>query len=92
MSAIVLSSAEGFVGLSKKLEKLEIDNIHFYNSKSHGNAGTPVIAIVPFVDFVILGKDADVSPHLTKVVDEAFARHIPVIYEECLGGMEYCVY
>lgn len=86
MSAMVISSVRKFIEMSTRLEDLGFKNIHFYNSKSEGDIDTPMVALVPFVDFVILGKDAGLASYLPKIVDEAVARHIPVLSEECLNN------
>lgn len=89
MSAMVLSSAKRFAEISTLLEAYGIKNIHFYNPKNDCNLNTPVISLVPFVDVVILGKDAGLFNHLSKIIDEARARHIPVISDECLHKIKY---
>ncbi len=43
--------------------------------------------LVPFVDMVVLGKDAELSPSVNKVVKEALDRHIPLVTEDCLDEM-----
>lgn len=88
MSAMVLSSVKRFIEMSTKLEELGLDTIHFYNVKNDGNIHPPILALVPFVDCVILSRDADISRQLSRVIDEAFARHIPVLSEECLNGLK----
>jgi hypothetical protein len=88
MSAMVLSSVKRFIEISPKLEGLGVQNIHFYNSKNNDELTTPMVALVPFVDLVVLGKDANPSKNLSKVIDEAFARHIPVLSEDCLNEMK----
>jgi ABC-type uncharacterized transport system substrate-binding protein len=92
MSAMVISSVKRFVEMSPKLEELGIQNIHFYNSQNGEDLNTPIISLVPFVDFVVLGKDANLSRHLSKVMDEAFARHIPVLSEDCLYDIKNFCY
>ncbi len=92
MSAMVISSVTGFVGMSKKLEEIGIKNIHFYNSINNDELTTPMITLMPFMDVVVLGKDADCSHDMARLVDEAMARHIPVVSEECLNELKnfYC--
>jgi phosphopentomutase len=92
MSAMVLSSVKRFIEMSPKLEELGVQNIHFYNSQNGGDLNTPMIALVPFVDVVILGKDAGLSGHFNKVIDEAFTRRIPVLSEDCLYDMKNFCY
>lgn len=77
MSAMVISSIKRFIEMSPKLEELGLSNIHFYNSETIEDIDTPMIALVPFIDCVILGKEAKLSGQLTQVIDEAFARRIP---------------
>lgn len=84
MSAMVLSSVKSFIEMSSIFEELGLDTIHFYNSKNDVNLNPPIVALVPFVDCIILSKDANLSKQLAKVIDEACARHIPVISEDCL--------
>ena len=84
MSAMVISSVKRFIEISPLLEDFSIGNIYFYNSMNDDDLNTPMVALVPFVDVVILGKDAEFSRQLTEIIDEAIARHIPVISDECL--------
>lgn len=92
MSAMVLSSVKRFIEMSPRLEDLGVQNIHFYNSQNDGDLNTPMVALVPFVDCVILGKDANLSRHFKKVTDEAIARHIPVLSEDCLNEFKKFCY
>jgi hypothetical protein len=92
MSAIVLSSVKRFIEMSSKLEDIGVKNIHFYNSQNNDELTTPMVSLIPFVDFVVLGKDAHCSPHMNKVVEEALARNIPVVSEDCLGDLAGCLY
>ena len=91
MSAMVLSSIKRFIEMSPRLEDLGVQNIHFYNSQNDC-ALNPMISLVPFVDVVVLGKDAHLSRHLKKVIDEAIARHVPVFSEDCLHEMKNFCY
>jgi hypothetical protein len=84
MSAIVISSVQRFIAMSRKLEVIGFDRIHFYNSQNSGDLDTPLVALIPFVDFVVLGNDTALSPILAKIVDEASARRIPMLSEDCL--------
>lgn len=88
MSAMVLSSVRRFIEMSPMLEELGIRNIHFYDAQNDGGLDHPVVALVPFVDCVVLGKDTNLSGQLSRVVEEAFARHIPVLSEDCLHEMK----
>lgn len=85
MSAVVISSVKRFIEMSHKLEDLGFERIHFYNSRNNGDLDAPIVALIPFVDFVVLGDDAALSPYLAKVIDEASARRIPVLSEDCLS-------
>jgi hypothetical protein len=85
MSAIVLSTVERFIGMSRNLDRVGFKNIHFYNSRDNDVLTTPMVALVPFVDIVILEKNATRTHLLAKLVDEAIARHIPVITEDCFA-------
>lgn len=92
MSVMVLSSVKRFIEMSPRLEDIGVKNIHFYNSKNNDELTTPMISLVPFVDCVILGKDAHCSALMTRVVEEALARHIPVVSEDCIGDLAGCFY
>jgi hypothetical protein len=92
MSAIVLSSIKRFIDIAPKLEDIGVKNIHFYDSRGNDELTTPMIALVPFVDVVVLGKDAHCSSHMNKVVEEALARHIPVVSDDCIGDLAGCLY
>jgi len=84
MSAMVISSIKEFIEMSESLEKLGFENIHFYNSKNNGYLNTPIVSLLPFVDYVILSKDAGFSGDLARIIDEAISRNIPVLSEDCL--------
>ena len=88
MSAMVISSISRLVGMLHKLQEAGVSNIHFYNLKNSGDLNTPIVSLVPFMDIIVLGKDADLSPQLNQVMDEAIARHIPVLSEKCLEGLK----
>lgn len=92
MSAMILSSVKRFIEMSPLLEEFGIENIHFYNSKNDADLNTPMVALVPFVDVIILGNDAGLSRHLAKIIDEAMARHIPVLSDECLHEVKNFCY
>ncbi len=92
MSAMVLSSVKRFIDISEKLEEIGIRNIHFFNSKDNDELTTPMVALVPFMDVLVLGEDAHLSSYSNKVVEEAVARHIPVVSEDCIGDVEGCLY
>jgi hypothetical protein len=84
MSAMIISSTESLIGMSKRLESIGVSNIHFYNSRTR-DLSTPMVALLPFVDCLILGSDAHGSPHLQRVLMEASAKHVPVLTEESFG-------
>lgn len=87
MCAMILSSVKRFIEISPQLESLGIKNIHFYNSTNNEKLTTPMLSLVPFVDVVVLGRDAYCSPLMNRVVEEALARHIPIFSEESLKEM-----
>lgn len=87
MSAMVLSSMKRFIEMATKLKEIGVKNIHFYNSKNNDELTTPMVALVPFIDVVVLGKDAHCSMLMNRVVEEALARHILVISEDCIGDL-----
>jgi hypothetical protein len=89
MSTIVLSSMEKFFSMSKKLQDMGVSNINFYSSESNREANTPMVSLVPFVDFVLLGEDAHHSPRFHRLIDEARSRHIPVITEDCIDKVNH---
>lgn len=82
MSAMIISSLDRFIDMARKLEDYGVTNIHLCYARNSGNMDISVIALVPFVDFVILGKDAHYLPYLSQIVKEAQLRHIPVLPEE----------
>ncbi|TLD42911.1 MAG: hypothetical protein JETT_0811 [Candidatus Jettenia ecosi] len=84
MSAMIISSLERLIGMAQKLENFGITTIHFYSAKNSGDLDVATIAFVPFVDFVILGKDAPCSLSLNRIIKEAQTRRIPVLSEECI--------
>lgn len=88
MSVIILSSVAKLIDMSPDLERIGIRNIHFYNAHDNDALTTPMIALVPFIDAVVLGRDAHLSPHLGRLIDEALSRHIPVVAESCLYQLE----
>lgn len=87
MSAIVLSSLKRFIDMSHKLEELGLRNIHFFNSQNN-ELSTPMMALVPFVDMLVLGKDANCFSYFDRLVNAVMDRHIPVISEDCIGEIE----
>ncbi|GAN34285.1 MAG: hypothetical protein DYG83_08265 [Candidatus Brocadia sp. AMX2] len=82
MSAMVISSLDRFISMARKLEAYGVTNIHLCYAKSTDDLDISVIALVPFVDYVILGQDAHYLPYLNQIVKEAQLRHIPVLPEE----------
>ncbi|HHT9106755.1 MAG TPA: hypothetical protein ACFYD7_12920 [Candidatus Wujingus californicus] len=60
----------------------------FLSRKNNGDLDISVIALVPFVDFVILGKDAHYLPYLNQIVEEARTRRIPVLPEERIAAVK----
>lgn len=88
MSAMIISSLDRFIGMARKLEEYGVTNIHLCYAKSNGDLDMTVIALVPFVDFVILGKDAHYLPYLSQIIKEAQLRHIPVLPEERIAAVK----
>lgn len=88
MSAMIISSLDRFIGMARKLEDCGVTNIHFCYAKNSGDLDISVIALVPFVDFVILGKDANYLPYLNQIVEEARTRRIPVLPEERMEAVK----
>ncbi len=87
MSTMIISSMRKFIEMSDCIEEIGFSKIYFYNSSNNGNLNTPMIALVPFVDVLILGSDADRSLNLDRLIGEARARHIPVIKQECINKL-----
>ncbi len=88
MSAMIISSLDRFIGMARKLEGYGVTNIHLCYAKNNGEVDISVIALVPFVDFVILGKDAHYLPYLNRIVNEARLRSIPVLTEERIAAVK----
>lgn len=88
MSAMIISSLERFIGMAQKLEDFGVTNIHFCYAKDNGYLDPTIIAFVPFVDFVILGKDARYSPSLNRIINEAQTKHIPVLSEDSIDAIK----
>ncbi|MCF6148038.1 MAG: hypothetical protein E3K37_05210 [Candidatus Kuenenia sp.] len=86
MSAMVISNAEGFAGMVKPLEDYGITNIHFCSAREKRDIDPTAIAFVPFVDFIILGKEAGYSAQINSILREAKERQIPVLHESCIMG------
>ena len=84
VSAMVISSAEGFAGMAKPLEDYGITNIHFCSVREKTDLDVTAIAFVPFVDFIIVGRDAGGSPYLNTILREAKELQIPVLTESCI--------
>ncbi|MBM4053657.1 MAG: hypothetical protein FJ264_03065 [Planctomycetes bacterium] len=84
MSAMVLSDADGFALMAKPLEKYGVTNIHFCSVKEKMDTDATAIAFVPFVDFIIIGKDAGGTSHIETILQEAKERRIPVLSESCI--------
>lgn len=73
--------------MSRILKDIGFSKIYFYNSRHNGSLDAPMIALIPFVNFLIPGDDAGLLPNLDRLIMEARARHIPVIQEECVGKL-----
>ncbi|MFN3532186.1 MAG: hypothetical protein ACK41Q_06675 [Candidatus Brocadia sp.] len=88
MSAMIISSLDRFIVMARKLEEYGVTNIHLCYAKNNGDLDISVIALVPFVDFVILGEDAHYLPYLSQIIKEAQLRHIPVLPEERIAAVK----
>lgn len=88
MSAMIISSLDRFIGMAKTLEDRGVTNIHLCYAKSTDDLDLSVIALVPFVDFVIVGEDARSLPYLKQIITEAQLRHIPVLPEERIASVK----
>ncbi len=82
MSAMIVGSLDRFFGMAQKLEDSGITSMHLCCAKNDDDLDITALALVPFVDIVILSKDAHSLPYLNKIVSEAQLRHIPVLPEE----------
>jgi len=82
MSAMIISSLDRFIEVTRKLESCGTTNMHLCYAKNTGDLDTSVIALVPFVDFLILDKDAHYSTYLDQIIKEAQIRCIPVLPED----------
>jgi len=92
MSAMVISSIKKFIDMSQTLHELGLDTIHFYNTEKNHDFELPMAAVVPFVDCIIMCKDANYSFPLSKAVEAAIARRIPVLSEDCLQELKNFCY
>ncbi len=92
MSGMVISSVKKFIEMSQALQELGLDTIHFYNSENNRDPDPPMVTLVPFVDCIIVCKDTNYSGRFNKVIDEAYARRIPLLTEECLHEMKNFYY
>ncbi len=88
MSVMVISSLDRFVGMARKLEVSGVTNIHLCYAKSTDKLDLSVIALVPFVDYVIVGEDAHCLPYLKQIITEAQLRQIPVLPEERIAAVK----
>lgn len=88
MSAMIISSLDRFIAMARKLEDYGATNLHLCYAKDNSDLDISVIALVPFVDFVILGKDAHYLPYLSQIVREAQLRRIPVLPEERIEAIK----
>jgi hypothetical protein len=88
MSAMIISSLDRLIVMARKLEDYGVTNIHLCYARNNGDLDISVIALVPFVDFVILGQDAHYLPYLNQIVKEAQLLHIPVFQEEHIAAVK----
>ncbi|MCD5411847.1 MAG: hypothetical protein LRZ90_03300 [Thermodesulfovibrionales bacterium] len=91
MSTMIVSGFKRFNKMLRTLEDIGISNVYFYDVHNGEELTTPIISLIPFVDVVVLGRDAHFSPHFHRIIDEANARRIPVISEECLQNLPVSV-
>ncbi|MCX8031313.1 MAG: hypothetical protein N3A59_07040 [Thermodesulfovibrionales bacterium] len=87
MSAMVISNVKKFIEMSEVLKELGLDTIHFYNTENNHDFELPMSALVPFVDFIIMCKDLRDSIAVSKVIDAAISRGIPVLSDDCLSKL-----
>lgn len=80
MTVMIISGIKRFMKMSRILENAGITNIRFYNSLERVLV-EPIVPLVKFMDFLILGRDAISFPYLKEILDEARRRNIPVISE-----------
>lgn len=85
---MVISSLDRFIGMAKKLESSGVTNIHLCYAKGTANLDLSVVALVPFVDYVIVGEDAHRLPYLKHIITEAHLRQIPVLPEERITAVK----
>lgn len=84
MSVMIIGSQNHLNKVLDCLNGLKIDNIYFYNANS-GSLFTPTInGLLPFVDVVVLGKEATSMCGFSNIFDNAIARKIPLIAEDCI--------
>jgi len=88
MSAMVISSLDRFIGMARILENSGVTNIHLCYAKHTDSLDLSVIALVPFVDYVIVGEDAHRLPYLKQIITEAQLRQIPVLPEGRIAAVK----
>ncbi len=92
MSAMVISSVKKFIDMSMVFQELGLDTIHFYNTENSFDFELPMVAVVPFVDCIIMCKDTNYSVSLSKAIDAAIARGIPLLSDDCLQELKNFCY
>ena len=88
MSAMVISSLDRFLSVARKLEGSGVTNIHLCYAKQMDKFDLSVVALVPFVDYVIVGEDAHNLPYLKHIITEAQLRQIPVLPEDRIAAVK----
>jgi hypothetical protein len=84
MSAIVFGSKKCLIRITRKLMDSNFTNIIFLDSGTH-EPDIPVVSLIPFVDFLFLGKNSHESANLERLLIKAKASAVPVIKEERIG-------
>lgn len=87
MSAIVISSPEKFADIFRNLEKIGIKSVHFYDSLERNDHTTMIAALMPFMELIVLEKEIRSTPLMTKVIEEAVSRKVPVIMEDAFDDL-----
>ena len=78
MSAIIFGSKKSLMRITGKLMDSNFTNIFFLDSGKN-KPDIPMVSLLAFVDFLLLGSDSHESPHLERILIEAKSRPVPVI-------------
>jgi hypothetical protein len=86
MSIMVVSSAKRFNIIIRKLHKVDVSQIHFYNVEAEGGLATPLTSLVPFTNMVICEDCVLASPDFRKgpLVYWAQQMNVPILSESRL--------